>query len=290
MKYLKPFFAPLAALAAIVLALVWADGHPLFRMAGSPPVLTWAGLGLASCYPHCFCETFRSGGIVEPLSSYSNLFYLLVGLLILGSRGLALPGEPENLMIRRRGYIAGFGAAVIGIGVTSLAFHVSLTTLGRWLDYMGMYAFVSFALLYGLTRFRDWDGKTFLVLFVSLLAVLGLLWVAAPGIKRYLLAGLILAWLTVESIVHDARRGLRIRSDYLYAALVIFLVAFGINVLDEGMLCVPASPWQWHAFWHFLTAIAAGLVFLYYRSEDDSIPRQVPGDPRIGPRKGTLDG
>jgi hypothetical protein len=59
-------------------------------------------------------------------------------------------------------------------------------------------------------------------------------------------------------------------SVYFYAALAIFLTAFGINVLDDRILCVPASLWQWHAFWHFLTAIAAGLVYLYYRSENES--------------------
>ena len=42
------------------------------------------------------------------------------------------------------------------------------------------------------------------------------------------------------------------------------------NLLDEnGTLCNPASLWQWHAVWHFMTAVAIGLIFLYFRSEDD---------------------
>ena len=48
------------------------------------------------------------------------------------------------------------------------------------------------------------------------------------------------------------------------------LAATGINLLDEsGAWCRPASLWQWHAVWHFLTAAAICLLFLYYRTEDD---------------------
>jgi hypothetical protein len=269
MKIVKPFLGPLAAFVLITIVVVWADGQPL-RMGGSRSTLPWTGWGLASCYPHCFCEVFHGGGIAQPLTSYSNLIYILAGLLILGSRDLSLPDAAGNLMTRRRGYIAGFGAAMIGIGVTSMAFHVSLTTLGWWLDYMGMYAFVGYGLVYGLTRYRGWNGKTFIILYGILLGALGLLWVAAPEIKRYLLAGLILALLTMEAIVHRARRAVRIRAGYLYASVAIFLIAFAINVLDDKFLCIPSSLWQWHAFWHFLTAIAAGLVYLYYRSENES--------------------
>jgi hypothetical protein len=260
MKFLKLFLVPLAVFVLIALATV----------AFSALHYSWAGWGLASCSPHCFCEMFRAGGIVQPLSSYSNLFYFLTGLLILGSRGLSLPGETDNLMIRRRGYITGFGAAVIGIGVTSMFFHVSLTTFGWWLDYMGMYAFVGFALLYGRARFRSWDGRTFLIRYAALLTALGLLWVIAPELKRYLLAGLILALMATEAAVRHARYAVRMHSSYLYAALMIFLIAFGITVLDDKILCIPASLWQWHAFWHLLTAIAAGLVYLYYRSENET--------------------
>jgi Ceramidase len=260
MKSLKLFLVPLAVFVLIALA----------TLAFSALHYSWAGWGLASCSPHCFCEMFSAGGIVQPLSSYSNLFYFLTGLLILGSRGLSLPGEANNWMTRRRGYITGFGAAVIGIGVTSMFFHVSLTTFGWWLDYMGMYAFVGFALLYSMARFRGWDGRTFLILYAILLTALGLLWVIAPEFKRFLLVGLILALMAAEAVIRHVRRAVRMRSSYFYAALAIFLIAFGINILDDKILCIPVSLWQWHAFWHLLTAIAAGLVYLYYRSENET--------------------
>jgi hypothetical protein len=258
MKIAKPYLWLVVIFIVITTAVVAFDAAHY----------SWTGWGLSSCYPGCFCEAFRAVGIVQPLSSYSNLFYIFAGLLILGSRGLPMPDAKNNLMNRERGYIAGFGAAVIGIGATSMFFHVSLTQIGRWLDYMGMYAFVGYCLVYSLARFRGWSGRTFLILYAILLAALGLLWIAAPDLKRYLLAGLILAVIVVEVSVHRIRRPIRIRTRYFIASLAIFLAAFAIYVLDDKVLCVPASLWQWHAVWHFMTAVSAGLLYLYYRSEE----------------------
>lgn len=259
MKSLKPFFPPLAVfllIAAVTLAL------------GALP-FPWPGWQLASCHPGCFCEAFHAGGVVQPLSSYSNLFYILAGLLIIGTRGLPALHSHDNPMIRRRGYIAGYGGAVIAIGVTSLFFHISLTHIGRWLDYMGMYAFTGYALIYSLARLRRWNDGTFIAAYVFLLLALGVLWFAAPGCRRPLLGGLILGVATVEAAAHWMRRPFRIRTRWLLASLACFLIAYAINVSDEsGALCIPASPWQWHAVWHFLTAASTVLLFIYYMSEE----------------------
>jgi hypothetical protein len=260
MKKLRPFVGP------GVVFLLAAAATAALPMLPFP----WPGWRLASCYPGCFCEAFHSGGVVQPQSSYSNLFYILAGLLILGAGGLAGREPHSNLMTRRRRYIAGFGWAVVAIGITSLFFHVSLTRVGRWLDYMGMYAFTAYALLYGLARLRRWNGAAFLTLYGLLLAELGVLWFVAPGYRRPLLGTLILGIVAVEAVAHRVRRPMRIRTRYLTAALGCFLAAYAINMLDEGgVICHPNGLLQWHAVWHFLTAASTMLLFLYYRSEDE---------------------
>jgi dihydroceramidase len=261
----KAFFWPIFAFVMITLAVIEFNSLNY----------SWTGWGLASCYPGCFCEAFRPGGIVQPLSSYSNLFYILVGLLILGALNLPIRDGKNNLMNRVRGYPIGFGIAIIAIGATSLFFHVSLTEFGRWLDYMGMYAFVAFALMYSLTRLFGWKGRTFAILYVILLAVFGALYIAVPEIRRPLLGGLILAVILAEILAHWVRRPLQIKTGYFVASLACFLVAYAINMSDEvGALCVPESPWQWHAVWHLLTAVSTGLLYLYYRSEDETSRRK----------------
>jgi hypothetical protein len=230
----------------------------------------WPGWQLASCYPGCFCEAFHTGGVVQPLSAYSNLFYILAGLMILGTRDWPDREARGNRMARRRGHIAGYGWAVVAIGATSFFFHVSLTHIGRWLDYMGMYAFAGYALVYSLARLRRWSDATFVVAYGLLLAALGVLWFAAPGYRRPLLGGVILGVIAVEAAAHWLRRPLRIRTGWLLAALGSFLVAYAVNMSDEsGAICVPGSPWQWHAVWHFLTAASTVLLYVYYRSEDE---------------------
>jgi len=269
-RSLRSFLWPIAAFILITIGIAWANGHPAKCEGTLPCAPTWPGWQPASCYPGCFCEAFHAGGIVQPLSSYSNLFYILAGLLILGTRNLPAQDARNNLMTRRRGYITGYGWAAVGIGVTSLFFHVSLTHIGRWFDYMGMYAFTGYALVYSLARFRRWNDRTFIVPFALLLAALGGLWFAAPDSRRPLLGGLILGLIVVEAVVHWARRPIRIRTRYFLASLACFLVAYSINMSDEaGALCVPESAWQWHAVWHFLTAASTVLLYVYYRTEDE---------------------
>jgi len=259
-KKVRPFLAPLAVfwLAAAAAAATAALPFP------------WPGWQLAACYPGCFCEGFHSGGVVQPLSTYSNLFYILAGLMILGARNLPAPDGRGNRMIRRRGYVAAYGAAVVAIGVTSFFFHLSLTQIGRWLDYMGMYAFVGLALVYGLARLRSWSDRRFVAAYVVLLAALGALWFAAPPYRRLLLGLLILGIVLVEAAAHWIRQPFRIRTRWLPAALACFLTAYAVNLADEGgAICTPASPWQWHAVWHLLTAASTVMLFVYYRSENE---------------------
>ncbi|MGB7538102.1 MAG: hypothetical protein WBM17_06155 [Anaerolineales bacterium] len=262
MRILKPFLLPLAAFLIITGLIVWADSLP--------SLIGWPGWEPAACYPGCFCEAFRAGGFAQPLSAYSNLFYILAGLLILATRDLPAHDARANRMTAARGYITGFGGAVVAIGLTSLFFHVTLTNIGRWLDYMGMYAFTGYALTYSLERLRRRDDAAFVIAYGLLLATLGGLWFAAPEYRRPLLGGLILGVTLVEAAAHGMRRPLRIRTRYLLAALACFFAAYWINMADEaGTLCVPASLWQWHAVWHFLTAASTVLLYVYYRSEDE---------------------
>lgn len=261
MKSLKAFLRPVIVFLLITL-ITAGIGRVEFP---------WQGWQLASCYPGCFCEAFQPGGIVQPLSSYSNLFYILAGLLILSTLNHPDRNEKDNLISRSRCYAAGYGVAVIAIGITSLFFHVSLTQFGRWLDYMGMYAFTGFALLYSLTRLFGWKGRTFAVLFLVLLVTFGLLWIGVPEIRRPLLGGLIVALILAEILAHGVRRPLHIKTGIFLASLVCFIIAYAINMSDEsGALCVPASLWQWHAVWHLLTAVSTGLLYVYYRSEEET--------------------
>ncbi len=194
--------------------------------------ISCAGLKPSPCYPGCFCERFHPGAIVQPFSSYSNLWYVLVGWGVIAVAKLPISRDESliNLIARVPSYSYTFGIVAIVVGLASFFYDVSLMLLGRWADYMVMYMFASFIVIYDLTRLRVLHGIGFPIGYAVLNIAL-----AIPMISISNLA-----------------------------------VATGCNLVDErGTLCNPASLWQWHAVWYFLTAVAIGLIYLYFRSEDE---------------------
>lgn len=254
--YLMPFviFA-LVALASLALAFV---------------PYAWTGWQPATCLPNnCFCESLRKGFIRQPINTYSNLAYLLIGLLILAHA--RSDNARTNLMSSHRAYPIVFSIATMVIGVGSFFYHASLTFIGQWFDVMGMYLFASFALLYNLARLRPLRGTTFAVGYVVMNAMLGYLLIVNPFIRRQVFAAMIYGILALEVLVLLAERP-RIRTRYFIGALVSLIVAYAIWMLDENRTwCDPSSILQGHAVWHWLTAASAGLLYLYYRSEEGKV-------------------
>ena len=247
-------FAPLLIFALIVLAtasLNWLN-------------YTWAGWRLATCMPNsCFCEATRDGFLVrQPANTYSNLSFVLVGLLILGQAGTRREGTRPP-----RAHSMVYGLAVTAIGAGSFFYHASLTFTGQWFDLMGMYLLATFIALYNLSRLRPLGGLVFATAYVVLNTILGIVLAVNPAIRIRLFSGLIWIGLALEVIILLTHRP-NIKTRYFIASLVAFIVAYIIWTLDEnGTLCAPASLVQGHAIWHVLTALAAGLLFVYYRSE-----------------------
>lgn len=262
---LRPFW--LAGLAFLLITLATITY-------GFSQGISWLDLRPSPCYPGCFCEAFQRGAIVQPLSSYSNLWYVLVGLGIIASTrvGLSSDGKRTNLLLRQPIYIILYGLIAIFIGLTSFFYHISLTLVGRWVDYMGMYALASYAVAYNLTRLGVFRGRIFAITFIVLNLSLAIPMMAVSSLefKRALLLGTILAIIGLEAIIHLTRHPPRLHLAYFLAALGVMAAATVVNLLDEsGQWCSHTSLWQWHAVWHFLTAVSISLLFLYYRTEDD---------------------
>ena len=231
---------------------------------------SWVSWQPATCLPNnCFCESLRDGFIRQPINTYSNLAYVLVGLLILAHARHS--DARANWMSSQRAYPIVFGGATVAIGVGSFFYHASLTFLGQWLDLMGMYLFAGFALLYNLARLRPMRGTTFALGYVAMNAMLGYLLIVNPFVRRQVFAGMIWVVLALEALVLLVERP-RMKTRYLIGALVSLIVAYGVWMLDESRVwCDPTSVLQGHALWHFATAAAAGLLYLYYRSEDGKV-------------------
>jgi len=244
---------------AIGVAGVWAGTG---WAAGGP----WAGWRPASCMPaECFCEAIRPGLVAQPANTWSNVAFVVVGLLIIAHGGTNTARRPVS-PITRRGSAAVYGAAAVVTGLGSMFYHASLTFVGQFCDVLGMYLFAAFILLYAVGRVRPLGGRTFVIAYVALNAALAWLLITVPGLRRWLFAALLLAALACES--RAQRAAAHIDARWLWAAVATLAVAFVIWILDlTKVLCVPESWVQGHAAWHILGAVAVGCGYLYYRSE-----------------------
>jgi hypothetical protein len=216
----------------------------------------FAGFGPATCLPSaCFCEFVHVAGIRQPANTWSSLCFVAVGSWILWSKP---NGMPSPLRLAQ-------GVVAIALGLSSAAFHATLTFGAQWLDNLTMYAYAALlgAINAGILRALT-PRRQLLLAFGVTVASSALAW-WVPALRRYVFDALLL-W-ALASFFCAARgtwRGVARRPLQLaVSALVVALLAW---ILDNShVLCLPHSTLQGHALWHSLCALATAFVFEYIR-------------------------
>jgi hypothetical protein len=225
----------------------------------------------------CYCEAPRTGMAAQPANSWSNLGFVLIGLLVLadGARGRDL-SSPARMEADRR-YSRLYGAVAVFLGLGSFAFHGSLRAWGGYVDVQSMHAFLAFVLAYDLARTHRSTWGAFLWWFAGFLAVFSVLIGLLPPEHGKTMFGVIVALtMLIEAGVSYPR--LRPwatgaveprRMPWFWAGLASFTAAFVIwNLSRTGAVwCEPDSFLQGHAAWHLLTAVSVGCFYLYFRGE-----------------------
>lgn len=224
---------------------------------------SWAGFLPEACgLRNCYCESFRSGYLVlQPVNALSNLGYVLVGALILGSRGLGSEPAPRR-------FTRWFGAAAVITGWCSYLSHASLTRLGEWLDLMGIYQLLLVLLVYSLHRLT---GKNWNRLFLTGI-ILGALQMAFWPVGQQAVIGLLIAgWAVAE---FAARRRLlhgeqspKGEKRFTILAVLLFAAGAGIWAVNGRSPECPPGSFYWHVAWHLLSAAAFGSLYLFFQSE-----------------------
>jgi len=220
----------------------------------------WAGWARDGCeVANCYCETLRPESfVIQPIATYSNLAFVLVGLLILFSPPTGFPHRVT------------YGAALIAIGFGSGFYHASLTRAGEWFDLVGIYVLVGLMVMGNLARLRPLSTMQFLGVYLAIIIFGGVQMAVAPQFQQVMFGGLIVAALALEFLAWRKPSGPR---RFLLAGLGVFALGVAVWVLDGRLLpCQPDGFFQWHAVWHTLAAVAAGLLFLYYRAASTPNP------------------
>ncbi|MGH7598483.1 MAG: ceramidase domain-containing protein [bacterium] len=239
---------------------------------------SWTSWKPASCMPvNCFCETIHRGTVAQPANTWSSFAFVFAGLLIIRQSGEDVRSRRLNMMTSRRAYPLLYGAALVLLGLGSAFYHASLTFAGQFADLMGMYLLACFILLYNVSRLKALNAKTFVWAYLALNLALTYVLLEFPALRRYIFAAIVIAALLPEYGVRRQKKP-QINGFFLQAAWWALIIAFVIWTLDiTKVLCNPNSWLQGHALWHILGALAAGLLYLYYRSENAVSPQIASG-------------
>ncbi len=217
----------------------------------------WDGFESAAIH---FCERELCAWIEQPINTWSNLGYILMGIYLIR---LALR---EN----RRPLVA-IGVIEILVGLGSFLFHASSTHFGEVIDVGAMYLLSCYALVWNLKRYlkkRDVElPNRSAVLLYSVLTVGSTVVVAV-------FRGAVGVWLFAIQLVlaghFETTLARKFRDDISYRPLVALLITFGIawscwwlDVLK--IVCNPDNHYfQGHAVWHVLNAFCFYFLYRFY--------------------------
>ncbi len=211
-----------------------------------------------------FCEQSSSGIIKQPINTYSNGAFVLVGLLIAYHAWWNFCPSYYPIM---------YSCLVILVGFGSAAMHASTTLWGGIADMSAMYLLASFMVSYGLVRLFRLPIVCHLVIYGLIIIISGLMYgVRSWGINcNYLFAGMLVLFFLIELAVYWVRR----QSDFrwLWLSVIFIGLAFAIWIpsCTDGTICNPSSWFQGHAVWHLLAAMSSGTLYVYYASRRTTV-------------------
>jgi len=217
-----------------------------------------------------FCEAARAWIVLQPANTFSNVGFVVAGLVIAWHAGLR--GNAGGVLSTHRHLPTAMACLVVLLGPGSAAMHATQSALGGHIDMLSMYLIASFAAAYAAMRWLRGGIPLFIVVFVGGVAFCELVggWGGTIPVVTYS-GNAAFALLLIVAVVLEVlimRRGqTQARRLYAYASLASILTAFAVWNATKEWLCDPNSLVQGHAIWHLLGALAAYLLYRYYGSE-----------------------
>lgn len=202
-----------------------------------------------------FCEELLCGSIRQPANSFSNIGFVICGLIILW-RERSRSWSPYHMM----------GVAAVLIGITSGIYHASMTFFWQFFDVSSMFMLILLALSFNLVRVGWIKASQFTLAYITTLLISMALMLLIKGKSGEYIFGVEAALVTgIEYLIF--KQGQRPSYRGLLRALGTFLTAFLIwNGDVHGWWCDPTNHYiQGHAAWHLLCALAIWFLYGFYK-------------------------
>ncbi len=202
-----------------------------------------------------FCEENLCQWIAEPASSFSCIFYLIFGVIIL------FQSQKKEAIY--------FGTISILIGLFSFVFHATLTFIGSMLDLGSMYLLATTLIYINLIRFQSLKYlnnnklQLFYFIFSNLLLLIYTYFFEETTGIFYLF--MIISVIILE-VIHFYKSSIKQRFTWIYLALFGYLGGSFFWYLDTyKVYCKPENHIiNGHVVWHAFSAFAIYSVYKYY--------------------------
>jgi hypothetical protein len=221
-----------------------------------------------------FCEASRPGLIKQPANTWSNISFIIAGILIGWELMRGAYSQNSNSLTRNPFYAIFYASLVVLLGPGSMCMHATTSSMGGFFDMLSMYLVASFTLAYALQRFFRLSPLYFVIKFIALLAFC--IW--ADGAENIHIIfwffgdTVFAAYIGCTVIIEIGNRYIRHMHHQIGWALASFgllMFAFLIwNLTRTGTSpCQPDSLIQGHAAWHILCAGSTSCLYRYYGTE-----------------------
>lgn len=223
-----------------------------------------------------WCEEYLCSWIVTPANTWSNLAYLVAAY----SMHRRIKGDVKRLLWL-------FVPATIATGITSFAYHASVSRFFQLFDFFGMFTFTVLGVVLNLRRELWLETRH-----TTLAYIIGLL-IASIAVPVFeIILGLPIQATVLALVIIQLLQELRLRLGRyrkhphlkppytrFKQSLFFLAVALVCSVADlTRKWCDPQNHFiQGHALWHVLSAVGLYCLFLFYVQIDfDNIGEGCP--------------
>lgn len=225
-----------------------------------------------------FCESGYSGLIKQPVNTWSNLGFIVVGLYIGFIESRRPRNYCNNLFSKGLFFSSFYATLAVLLGPGSMALHATTTRIGGFFDMLAMFMIASFLVSYASKRLFGLLPIGFFAVFTVLMAIciyfeFQTFKVPFVGHAGSFVFGVLLILASIIELFQIFIRKVNIKVGWGIAAILTMVLAFYIwNISLTGKpFCDPSSLVQGHGIWHLLNATSIFFLYKYYISEHSGV-------------------